>query len=112
MKKDIDVYRKGDANPAHLPRLGSLLCTWIRAGHLGSCAGQPGSGTRLSPWLGADRPGVSPWLGADRPGVSPWLGADRPGVSPWLGVSWALTLSSTSSTRPQLGEAVLNGLFP
>jgi hypothetical protein len=39
---------EGDARPAHLPRLGSLLCTWIRAGHLGSRAGQPGSGARLS----------------------------------------------------------------
>jgi hypothetical protein len=28
------------------------------------------------------------------------------------GVSWTLTLSSTFSTRPQLGEAVLTGLFP
>jgi hypothetical protein len=28
------------------------------------------------------------------------------------GASWTLTLSSTSSTRPQLEEAVLNGLFP
>jgi hypothetical protein len=27
-------------------------------------------------------------------------------------VSWTLTLSSTSSTRPQLEEAVLNSLFP
>jgi hypothetical protein len=27
------------------------------------------------------------------------------------GASWTLVLSSTSSTRPQLGEAVLNGLF-
>jgi hypothetical protein len=27
---------------------GLLLCTWIRAGHLGSRAGQPGSGARLS----------------------------------------------------------------
>jgi hypothetical protein len=31
-----------------VPRLGSLLCTRIRAGHLGSCAGQPGSGIRPS----------------------------------------------------------------
>jgi hypothetical protein len=28
------------------------------------------------------------------------------------GASWTLTLSSTSSTRPQLEEAVHNGLFP
>jgi hypothetical protein len=28
------------------------------------------------------------------------------------GASWTLTLSATSSTRPQLEEAVLNGLFP
>jgi hypothetical protein len=28
------------------------------------------------------------------------------------GASWTLTLISTSSTRPQLEEAVLNGLFP
>jgi hypothetical protein len=28
------------------------------------------------------------------------------------GVSWTLALSSTSSTRPQLEEAVLNGLLP
>jgi hypothetical protein len=48
LSQDVNVNRKGDANPAHLPHLGSLLCTWIRAGHLGSCPGQPGSGTRLS----------------------------------------------------------------
>jgi hypothetical protein len=28
------------------------------------------------------------------------------------GASWALTLSSTSSTRPRLEKAVLNGLYP
>jgi hypothetical protein len=56
-------FRKGDVNPAQLPRLGSPLCTRIRAGHIG-------------------------------------------------GASWTLTLSSTSSTRPQLEEAVLKGLFP
>jgi hypothetical protein len=28
------------------------------------------------------------------------------------GASWTLTLSSTSSTRPQLEEAVLNGFSP
>jgi hypothetical protein len=28
------------------------------------------------------------------------------------GASWTMALSSTSSTRPQLEEAVLNGLFP
>jgi hypothetical protein len=28
------------------------------------------------------------------------------------GASWKLTLSSTSSTRPRLEKAVLNGLFP
>jgi hypothetical protein len=39
---------KGDANPAHLPRLGTLLCTRIRAGYLGSRARQPGSGAQLS----------------------------------------------------------------
>jgi hypothetical protein len=48
LRQDVEVNRKGDANPAHLPRLGSLLCTRIRAAHLGSCPGQPGSGTRLS----------------------------------------------------------------
>jgi hypothetical protein len=46
--QDAGVNRKGDANLAHLLRLGSLLCTWIRAGHLGSRAGKPGSGARLS----------------------------------------------------------------
>jgi hypothetical protein len=44
----MKMTKIGDANPAHLPRLGSLLCTWIRAGHLGSLAGQPGSGAPLS----------------------------------------------------------------
>jgi hypothetical protein len=43
---------KGDANPAHLPRLGTLLCTWIRADYLGSCADNldqaPGSRNRGS----------------------------------------------------------------
>jgi hypothetical protein len=29
-------------------RSGTLLCTWIRAGHLGSRAGQPVSSARLS----------------------------------------------------------------
>jgi hypothetical protein len=48
LRQDFEVNRNGDANPAHLPRLGSLLRTRIRAAHLGSCAGQPGSGTRLS----------------------------------------------------------------
>jgi hypothetical protein len=47
VRQDAGVNRKGDANPVHLPRLGSLLCTWIRAGHLGSRVGQPGSGARL-----------------------------------------------------------------
>jgi hypothetical protein len=46
--QNVGVNCKGDANPAHLPRLGILLCTWIRAGHLGSRAEQPGPGTRLS----------------------------------------------------------------
>jgi hypothetical protein len=35
-----------------------------------------------------------------------------PGSRNYGGASWTLTLSSTFSTRPQLGEAVLNGLFP
>jgi hypothetical protein len=48
IRQDVEVNRKGDANPAHLPRLGSLRCTRIRAGHFGSCAGKPGSGARLS----------------------------------------------------------------
>jgi hypothetical protein len=46
------INRKGDANPAHWPRLGTLLCTWIRAGNLGSRAGQPGPGVRLSQSVG------------------------------------------------------------
>jgi hypothetical protein len=27
LRQDAGVNRKGDANPAHLPRLGTLLCT-------------------------------------------------------------------------------------
>jgi hypothetical protein len=42
------VNRKGKANPAYLPRLGSLLCTRIRAVHLGLRSEQPGPGARLS----------------------------------------------------------------
>jgi hypothetical protein len=37
--RELKYPSEGDANPAHLPRLGSLFRTWIRAGHLGSCAG-------------------------------------------------------------------------
>jgi hypothetical protein len=34
LHQDVGVSRKGDANPALSPRLGTLLCTWIRAGQL------------------------------------------------------------------------------
>jgi hypothetical protein len=45
---------------------------------------------------------------------------DRLRVNPWIrrpalaieGASWTLALCSTSSTRPQLEEALLNGLYP
>jgi hypothetical protein len=48
--QDVGVNCKGDANPAHLPRLRSLFCTWICAGNLGSRAGLTGPGARLSQW--------------------------------------------------------------
>jgi hypothetical protein len=82
VQKDVGVNRKGDANPAHLPRLGSLLYTWICAINI------------LISWIACG---------------ATWIRHPALAIG---GASWTLTLSSTSSTRPRLEKAVLNDLFP
>jgi hypothetical protein len=92
----VQGYRLG---PITLVRE-SLLCTRIRAGHLGSCAGQPGSATRLSrfgEWFGRWR-----WVQLLLPAHSwerPFLTAFSPGTPPFSRACYPVNLVRSCGSR-------------